>query len=298
MPKADFAASRSYSETIQLAPGTEEGSTRGVGQDYVTLPAGMELTGQMRFMTSDGGALGKESLHFTDVGLFDLGVRVAIRRRFEMSAGVTLMPKQPAYTDEDVFQHASLGARLGIGHRLALEAGGEIGPLLGHDGTYTRESLGIGYRKEVMEMVFYGLGASVDGVTLQAPDAKGGFVGEVAASASVLWREPHGICGTWLGASYAVPVYDHGVDPTTSVAFDAKPRLDFRLGGSVMVTDDWDLFAEFAVIDHGDLAMASTRLPIMDGGFDQQQMVFGVTRHFVSKKAKNSDYALQQLAQR
>ncbi|HEY4181172.1 MAG TPA: hypothetical protein VGM90_30215 [Kofleriaceae bacterium] len=297
--KAEPAMERSYAETIQLTAGTADGgSSRGVGQDYVTLPAGMELTGQMRFVTSDGGALGKQSLHFTDVGLFDLSARVAVRRWFELSGAVTLLPKQPAYTDEDVFQHASVGARFGIGRRLALEAGGEIGPLLGHDGTYTRQSLGIGYRKEIMEMVLYGLGASVDGVTLSAPDTKGGFVGEVAASASVLWREPHGICGTWMGVSYAVPVYDHGVDPTTSVAFDAKPRLDFRLGGSVMVTDDWDLFAEFAVIDRGDLDMASTRLPIMDGGFDQKQLILGVTRHFVDKKTKGSDYALQQLAQR
>lgn len=274
------------------------GSTRGVGQDYVTLPAGMELTGQMRFMMSESGALAKESLHFTDVGLFDLGARVSVRRWFELSGGVTLLPKQPAYADEGVFQHASLAARIGVGRRMAIAAGGEVGPLLGHDGTYTRETLGVGYRKEIMEMVLYGLGASIDGTTLSAPNTKGGFVGEVAANASVLWREPHGICGAWLGVSYAVPVYDHGVDPTTSVAFDAKPRLDFRIGGSVMVTEAWDLFAEFAVIDRGDLDMAETRLPIMDGGFDQKQLILGVTRHFVDKKSERGDYALQQLSQR
>ena len=44
------------------------------------------------------------------------------------------------------------------------------------------------------------------------------------------------------------------------------------------------------MIDRGDLANPATRLPILDGGFDQKQIVFGVVRHIEGKQPSSSDY--------
>jgi hypothetical protein len=60
---------------------------------------------------------------------------------------------------------------------------------------------------------------------------------------------------------------------------DPQARVDFHLGSVLALVPDWDLFVDFAVIDRGDLSNASTRLPILDGGFDQEQILFGITRH-------------------
>jgi hypothetical protein len=72
------------------------------------------------------------------------------------------------------------------------------------------------------------------------------------------------------------------------VKVDPQPRLDFHVG-TVLSLDKWDLFAEFAVVDRGDMVDPATRLPVLDGGFDQRQVMFGVTRH-ISGKRKQRDY--------
>ena len=95
--------------------------------------------------------------------------------------------------------------------------------------------------------------------------------------------------GAWVGLGYAIPVISRGSDPTTGLAVDPQPRLDFRIGTVWSVVKEWDLYAEFAVIDRGDMADPATRLPILDGGFDQQQVIFGVTRHIEGKRRSRQD---------
>ena len=68
------------------------------------------------------------------------------------------------------------------------------------------------------------------------------------------------------------------------MAIDPQPRLDFHAGTVLSIVKEWDLFADFAVIDRGDVANPATRLPILDGGFDQKQIVFGVIRHIDGPK--------------
>ena len=58
---------------------------------------------------------------------------------------------------------------------------------------------------------------------------------------------------------------------------------------------NWDLFAEFAIVDRGDMENPATRLPIMDGGFDQQQILLGVTRHFETRSRDNEDDVAMRL---
>jgi hypothetical protein len=119
---------------------------------------------------------------------------------------------------------------------------------------------------------------------------EGGWVTELGVSAQALFRDPHGNVGAWAGIGYAIPVSSRGFDPTTDMGLDPQPRLDFRVGGVISLVKKWDIFAEFAVVDRGEIANASTRLPILDGGFDQHQAIFGVTRHIGGEPKTSHDY--------
>src|SRR4051812_36438928 len=79
-------------ETLAVIDG---GSRRGISQDYMVLPSGGELTGQMRFVMAEP-ALGGGELKFSDLGLFDLAGRWSLHPKLEISGTVTLVPKQPS----------------------------------------------------------------------------------------------------------------------------------------------------------------------------------------------------------
>jgi hypothetical protein len=47
--------------------------------------------------------------------------------------------------------------------------------------------------------------------------------------------------------------------------------------------DGWNVYTSYALIDRGELDKPETTLPILDGGFDQQQIVIGVEYRFDPK---------------
>lgn len=261
------------------------GSHRGISQDYLVKPSGGELTSSLRFVTSEP-VLGSERLKFSDLGLFVLTGRWSVLRYLEVSAEVTLLPKQPAYTSEKPWQSVGVGVRTPIAPRIAVSLTGGGGHLLAHEGRWTREALTLEWRKPIAEVLSFGVSGGVNAMSLSAPGSRGGMLGEVAIATTALVREPSGHWGAWLGVGYAVPIIARGIDPTTQLDIDAQPRLDFRAGTVWSIDRRWDLFAEFAVIDRGELSDPATRLPVLDGGFDQQQVILGVTRHLEAPKPR------------
>ena len=278
-------AASNYSEAVTVA-----GSYRGVSQDYLVAPEGGELTAQMKFVMADGAALGDEPVKFTDVGLFGLGGRWSLFSKLDLAVSADFLAKQPSYTDEKPWQSVGVALRSPLGKRVALAVSGGGGHLLGrHAGMWTREAMMIEWKKPICcdneNITAFDIQGGVDGLGLSAPGGgMNAFLTEVSAQTSVQVREPTGHWGAWLGIAYAVPVQHSGEDPTTGLAIDPQPRLDFHLGTVVSVEHRWDLFADFAVVDRGDLQNPATRLPILDGGFDQKQIVFGVTRHIDAPK--------------
>jgi hypothetical protein len=270
------------------------GSHRGVAQDYLVAPSGGELTAQMRFLMTEP-SLGGEAMKFSDLALFGLGGRWALFAKLELSLEATFLAKQPSFTDEKPWQSVGGTVRTPIGRRAALQISAAGGHLIDHEGMWTKEALTIEWRKPVMEMLQFDLAGGVDGVSLSAPDAPSAFITEVAFSTSALFRVPNGVWGGWVGMAYAIPIAFRGQDPTTGTSVDPQPRLDFRIGTVLSLVREWDLFAEFAIVDRGDMEDPATRLPILDGGFDQQQVIFGVTRHLEGKPRgrRNNDGAMQ-----
>jgi hypothetical protein len=266
------------------------GSYRSVSNDYLVMPEGGELTGQMRFITADP-ILANQPLKFTDLALFGLSARYSVLSKLQLGAEVDLLPKQPSYTDEKPWQSVGASARTPLGHRgaVAISAGG--GHLIDHQGMWTREALTLEWKKEIIRrVVSFDLQGGVDALELSSQASKANaLVTEVAGQTSALFSDPEGHFGGWVGIAYAVPVQSSGRDPTTDMKLDPQPRLDFHAGAVLSLTDDWDLFGDFAVIDRGDAQNPATRLPILDGGFDQKQIIMGVTRHFKIERHHHYD---------
>jgi hypothetical protein len=267
------------------------GSSRGVAQDYLVLPSGGELTAQMKFVTA-GPLLDDKKLEFTDLALFGLTGRWSLFSKLEVSASIDLLPKQPAYTDEKPWQSAGVTLRSPLGRRVAVALSGSGGHLMNHTGMWTREALMLEWKKSIDDdFLAFDVAAGIDGLGLSARDStqSSAFITELAINTSAMFRVPNGKWGGWVGIGYAVPVQASGHDPTTEIKIDPQPRLDFHMGSVLALVPKWDLFVDFAVIDRGELTDPSTRLPILDGGFDQRQVIFGVTRHIESKSARGYD---------
>lgn len=264
------------------------GSSRGVAQDYLVLPRGGELTAQMKFVTA-GPLLSDKKLDFTDLALFGLTGRWSLFSKLELSASVDLLPKQPAYTDEKPWQSAGITFRSPLGRRVAVALSGSGGHLMNHSGYWTRESLLLEWKKSIDDdFLAFNVSGGINGLGLAAPDAtkSTAFMTELSVNTTAMFRVPNGKWGAWVGIGYAVPVQASGRDPTTEIKIDPQPRLDFRMGTVLALVPKWDLFVDFAVIDRGELSDPSTRLPILNGGFDQRQVIFGVTRHIESKSRR------------
>jgi hypothetical protein len=283
--QADEEGSMATADVMSVS----RGSHRGVAQDYLVAPAGGELTSSMKFLMTEP-SLGGEAMKFSDLALWSVGGRWSFFSKLELSIEASFLAKQPSFTDEKPWQSVGGAIRSPIGKRAALQITAAGGHLIGHEGMWTKEALLLQFRQEIAdEIMQFEVTAGVDGVSLSAPRAPSAFITEVALMTSALFREPTGHWGGWVGLGYAVPVAFRGQDPTTGMSVDPQPRLDFRIGTVLSLVKNWDVFAEFAIVDRGDMEDPATRLPIMDGGFDQKQVIFGVTRHIEGKRRRSND---------
>lgn len=271
---------------------TVSGSHRGVAQDYLVLPSGGELTAQMRFVTADEMP-GGERLRFTDLALFGLSGRWSLFTKLELSASVELLPKQPSARDEKPWQSVGFALRSPLGRHVALALAGGGGHLLSHTGMWTRQALTLEWKKPVHEdFLAFDVEAGVQALGLRDPDttSSSASLTEASVRTTALFHEPRGHWGAWLGIAYAVPVQSSGRDPTTEVAIDPQPRLGFHMGTVLSLVPKWDVFCDFSIVDRGDVGDPATRLPILDGGFDQKQIMFGITRRIEKRRPRYDNY--------
>lgn len=278
------APARAASESLNVAR-----SHRGVSQDYLVMPRGGELSAQMRFLTAERMLDGDE-LKFTDLALFGLSARYSLFSRLELGASVDFLPKQPSTTDEKAWQSVGVTVRSPLGKQVALQLAGGGGHLMNHSGKWTTESLTLEWKKPIHDVLAFDIQGGISGMGLDAPTTRStAFITEVGVSTTALFHDPHGYWGGWLGIGYSVPVQASGRDPTTEVVIDPQPRLNFHAGTVVSLVKKWDLYIDFAVVDRGDARDPRTQLPIIHGGFDQKQIIFGITRHIEASRSSDSD---------
>jgi len=264
-------------------------SHRGVSQNYLVMPSGGELSAQMRFITADRMLEG-DSLKFTDLALFGVSARYSVFSRLELGASVHLLPKQPSTTDEKPWQSVGGHLRSPLGKNVALQLSVAGGHLMSHSGKWVSEALTLEWKKPIHEILDFDIQGGVSGLGLDAPSSQSrAFITEVGFNTTALFHDPRGHFGAWIGIGYAVPVQSSGKDPTTNLWIDPQPRLNFHAGTVLSLVKKWDLYVDFAIVDRGDAGIAGTQLPILDGGFDQKQVVFGITRHIEGSKKRSND---------
>lgn len=264
-----IASARSYVES----PGSKF-------TDDFLLPSGVvEVGGELAFVTS-GPALRGRDLDFTDLALGRVRMRKRIAEWVEVFLNVGGLVKQPKYTDEPVFQGGLLGFRVPFAKHFAAEVLWSAGPLL--------ESAGLYWQAEQMILAKPRIDRSTR-FQLRAGGAFTRLVFENAARPS-LWMEQLVLGaeldlgeekgGGWLGFDYRIPIASGPRGEGTLAPFDPAVELGVQVGGILSPRSDWDLFVSYSIIDRGDLSEPRTTLPILDGGFDQKQILFGVQHRF------------------
>ena len=86
----------------------------------------------------------------------------------------------------------------------------------------------------------------------------------------------------WIGAEMRFPVVSNPKrnNPDPSGFLEPGTRLNGYLGAAYTFVDRWDVYARFTLVDRGDKNKKESTLPILNGGFDQQQTTFGLVYHF------------------
>lgn len=288
----DAAPAVSTGDSIELSA-----SARSYVADWLVNPERqLEIGGELTFLTAPAspfspgpGEPGRE-LRLTDVGLFQPHVRFSTGGHLELAAAVSLLAKQPSYLDESVFQAGSLGLRYGLGHKWALWATGAGGQLLGDLGNWGSVAGGAQARTSIDRTIRFQ--ASLGGAWTQlyaGEDSGRPWFAEIVAHGETVLRTPRGEVGAWLGVDYRVPVaHDAGTG-----GLDPAVRLGLQVGALIGYVDKWDLYVAASAVDRGDLEDPTTTLPILDGGFDQTQIVFGGARRFDLASDEDKDQALK-----
>jgi len=173
-----------------------------------------------------------------------------------------------------------VGARIGATGWLAGEARLAGGTLLDRAGLWGSGALGATARKVVdPTLAFQGtLGGNYLRVDF---DGDGGalWLAEVESRGDIQLRAPNGIAGVWVGVGFAFPIAHDGGYPAMG-RFAPQTRGDLHVGGVYAVVPSWDVYVEYSILDRGDLVDPQTTVPVLAGGFDQRQLMLGVTRRF------------------
>jgi hypothetical protein len=263
------------------------GGARSMANDWIIPPRGWVLGSALSYETARGG-IGDHGLAFTDVAFLRLTARGVVKGRAEFYGGLDLLPKQPSFTDEPVFEGAHAGVLVRLPHHLGFDARLDEGALENGAGIYGGARAGLIGRRIVHEVLAYEGEVSASWTPLRFDQGARASLTEVTANGSIVFRAPDGIAAAWVGFGFAFPVAHSGSLPGVG-ALDPHVRSDVRIGAVVSFIKEWDVYAEYAVLDRGDYEAPRTMLPILDGGFDQQQLTVGIVRHFGQDKRDDDD---------
>lgn len=278
-------------ESISMS-GSNSGDFRSRSEDWMVSPIGMTtIGGAFNFLTADD-AMGGESLKLTDVVLVSLRASHTFAERAEISGSTTFLPKQPSYTDELIWQSAGFGAKLGFAKRYAIYAGASGGRISGDNGVWSGGGLGLQARKSLDDTLLIegGMGGSVTALFEDDRDTTS-WVSELTTHGEMIFRVPNGMMAGWLGAEFRFPVaHDSSMSTSGVAAYAPQTRVNVQIGMVLSYIPNWDIYGKIEIVDRGDFVDPTTTLPILEGGFDQQHLVIGLTRRFASDD-KRSDGA-------
>ncbi|HLU66397.1 MAG TPA: hypothetical protein VKZ63_08965, partial [Kofleriaceae bacterium] len=277
---------------------TSGASVRSYATDWMVNPLPeLEIGANLRFFTAPESPLGGDDdgqVRFTDLAVLRANLRHSFARRFEVAGSLDVLAKQPSQLDEPVLQGGSAGLRFALAPGWALWASGSGGPLLGDLGGWGEAGAGLQARTSLHETFRVQASLGGAGTRLFMGEASGRpWYGEVVGHGEALLRSPRGEMAGWLGVDYRIPVL-HG---DGNLDIDPQVRLGFQIGMMLGYIEGWDLYSIVSIVDRGDLEDPATTVPMLDGGFDQTQIVFGAVRHFDLADDEDEERVLQMIGQ-
>jgi hypothetical protein len=280
---------QSPERSATLGEGDEWSATpRSRSTNQITMREGIwTLAGSLSFVTAEAPPeelVGSDVLRFTDLVLLNAGGRYSFGD-VEVFGSTSLLPKQPSAADAMFWQGARLGARWAFIDHFALAMRTAGGPMLADRGYWNANDLQLEARASVHRTItFMGkLGASANSLLDDHRDGLEPFwFGEVLVGGEVILLA-EGMAAFWLGVDFNVPVWtssDVPDMPGATLAFDPDTRANFHLGAVLSYVEDWDLYVDYAVLDRGEEGDPQSVIPVLDSGFDQQQLVIGLVKYF------------------
>jgi len=254
-------------------------------------PTPWEIGASLNFITSEP-SLGAKELTFTDVMLLRLHTLVSLGR-YEVFAGTDILPKQPSYTDELVWQGSLAGMKAVLDKSFSAWVRAQGGPQLDREGYWVEGTAAVQYHFALQRELFFeaALGAAHTQLLFKGDVGRKYFVDEAFTTVGLALRDPrHGRYAMWLNFDYYYPVFhrptENNPDPATLGSLAPQPRVNMHVGALGAITDNVSLFADYSILDRGDLESGNTTLPILNTGFDQRQIIFGFMRHFGGAKRR------------
>jgi hypothetical protein len=258
---------------------------RSYASDWLVAPPGWNLGGEMRFITADH-ALSGERINMTDMAILRLRTRWTATKRIELSGTVDMLAKQLDTTDEPIPQGGSLAAKIATSRTVAIGASVSGGPILGGGGFWGSAGTGAVHRSHIEKFIAFQVGGGALATAVDQDRMERKWQADAVLSSELVFHTPRGEWAMWGGVEMAFPVvHADTIDPSS--------RLDVTLGTVFAAVRDWDLYAELTIRDRGNTMMPETVLPIADGGFDQKQLVVGITRRFTPARGATR-WALSQ----
>jgi hypothetical protein len=263
-------------------------SARAVVWGEEVIPGERELGLELTFVTSDAGPAGPP-LRFTDLVTTGILARHSLGERFELAARIDLLPKQPHPGGEPVVNGGHLLARLQITDRGSLFLVGAAQQALVSPAVFGDVTGGWNGRAFIdrQERNIALVGQAAAGWTRafrSGSDAPPWLVElETGGALEVINSSSSGDegAGFSLGTDFAFRLARGGrAFWAGDVPFRASTRVTFNLSGFVLLAAHWDLHLRWSVVDRGDAAAPATRLPVLIGGYDQTQIVFGLSYRF------------------
>jgi hypothetical protein len=227
-----------------------------------------------------------------DYTRLSLDGRLSLGERFEVAGGVSLPPKRSEVTDVPTIVGGFALARLALGPRSSLFTQAFAERLLPlrrprDDGAWGAASLGLDAREYVDRerrwLAFAGTLGATGGRTIAAGGDSVPWLLEAQAggAAHVMAMDDDGNDGVGVaaGIDFAFPVLHGGRAFWVAGAPELRPqtRADLHLAVYATLSTGWDITMKILWLERGDANVPETILPVLSGGYDQRQLVIGVT---------------------
>lgn len=261
-------------ETIALGGQTDY---RSYASDWMVAPEGGTIGGALRMFSVPRGPNGAP-IAIGDLALLTLHGQWTATKRLALAGSVDLLAKQPDDRRDVVLQGAAVSGKLGLTAQTALSLATSAGPTLGDDGYWGSAAIGAIHRSPIESFLALQLTGTANAIGLRQDMVGRRWLSELGFSSQLVLHMPGGQAAVWGGIDIGVPIaHSAGLDPTS--------RLGATLGALYSAVENWDLYVEVSWRDRGTMAMPATTLPIVDGGFDQRTVTFGITRRFTKRGA-------------